>query len=267
MKFCRYCGAQLEDNAVCSCAASQAAQPVAPAQPVAAPVQPVAAEPSGPNPFARAFGKIPAFFKSPAAAADDIDFGVAGILTGLFAICTFMYYLFYALGNIIRYRVSAGSYDYIVRSIALPRVGVIFLGAIAVTLILATLYIVPVMLSRLIFAKDASFGKIIGGAFTSFSVYALPFAAGLVLAGFAALISYKLALITVVLFAVYFLIAIIDSISIKTGGITNNIIKVLLVMGILATLIIVGYLIFTAITRNLVNYNVYHISDAIESIL
>ncbi len=266
MKFCRYCGAQLEDNAVCTCAASQAAQPVAPAQPVATPVQPVAVEPSRPNPFARAFGKIPAFFKSPAAAADDIDFGVAGILTGLFAICTFMYFLFYALGNIIRYRGSLDSYGYMFGGLALPRVGVIFFGTIAVTLILATLYIVPVMLSRLIFAKDAPFGKIIGGAFTSFSVYALPFAAGLVLAGFVALISAKFALILVALFMVYFLIAIIDSISIKVGGITNNIIKVLLVTGILAVVIILGYLLFMAITRNLVNYNVYQISDAIDSL-
>lgn len=262
--FCESCGTKLPDDALfCENCGAQLGAPANQA-PAAAPVQ------SEPNAFAKAFGKIPAFFKSPAGAAklasDNKEYGPAGILTGVFAISMFIYFLFYAFGNIIRYRISSGSYDYIVRSLALPRVGVIFLGTIAVTLILATLYIVPVMLSRLIFAKDAPFGKIIAGAFTSFSVYALPFAAGLVLAGFAALISARFALILVALFMVYFLIAIIDSISIKVGGITNNIIKVLLVTGILAVVIILGYLLFMAITRNLVDYNVYRISDAIGSV-
>ena len=63
MKFCKYCGKQLEDNEVCSCQ-----QPATPVQPVQQPVNPyqaaAPATPAKPNKFVLAFKNFPTIFLS-----------------------------------------------------------------------------------------------------------------------------------------------------------------------------------------------------------
>lgn len=254
MKFCKFCGTQLEDTAAfCKNCGAQLGAPANQA-PAAAPVQ------SEPNAFAKAFGKIPAFFKSPAGtaklASDNKEYGPAGILTGVFAISTFMYLLFYGLSNALRFNAQFITYGVVgFSNLAVVRVGMIFIGAILLTLLAASVYILPTTLVRIIFKKDVSFGRALGDAFAEFSVYALPLAAGLILAGLAAFIHTTVAFIIVALFGVYFIVVLMASIYEKADGITDNLLKLLAVVGFVAGMLIIGHYLFAEVKTWLVNYN------------
>ena len=253
MKFCKFCGTQLEDTAAfCKNCGAQLGAPANQA-PAAAPVQ------SEPNAFAKAFGKIPAFFKSPAAtaklASDNKEYGPAGILTGVFAISTFMYLLFYGLSNALRFNAQFMTYGVGLSNLAVVRVGMIFIGAILLTLLAASVYILPTTLVRIIFKKDVSFGRALGDAFAEFPVYALPLAAGLILAGFAAFIHTTVAFIIVALFGVYFIVVLMASVYEKADGIADNLLKLLAVVGFVAGMLIIGHYLFAEVKTWLVNYN------------
>ncbi len=78
------------------------------------------------------------------------------------------------------------------------------------------------------------------------------------------IVPVTLASLTVTLFGIYYIISVIDSISLKLGGITGNIIKLLLVVGVVATLIVVSRFVFNGIANNIVNYDAYRLGSFID---
>ncbi len=255
--FCESCGTKLPEDALfCEkCGAKQNVEPMAPApQP-----EPVVVAPQEPNAFAKAFGKIPAFFKSPAnaakQAADNKEYGPLGILTGVFALSTFMYLLFYGLAAVVRYNAQFFKYGGGFLYGASIRFGMMLLGAILVTILAASIYILPTTLVRIIFKKDASFGKALGDAFAEFPIYALPLAAGLLLAGFAAFISTAVSFIILALFGICFIVVLMASVYEKAGGIADKFVKLLIIVGIVAGMLIIGHYLFAEVKTWLVNYN------------
>ena len=202
MKFCKYCGAQLEDNAVCNCEKSRAAQaqaqqanaqaqpqyqqPVQPQQPqYQNPVQqqsPYAVNntaPVGENAFVKALKNIPVVFTSffkdsktvikTAKAEKDIILG---------ALFSAIFFIALILGNMFL-MLSMSALDF-------PKT---LLVSLVTTVLIGGFYSVILFAYVKKYKTEENTGKAFIDSFITFSIESIPASIGWILAGLCALIS------------------------------------------------------------------------------
>ena len=191
MKFCKYCGKQLDDNAVCDCQASQqnaqkeqaqkvtftAPQQQAQQQTTFTAPQPQAspyavnpnATPVGEGKFVKALKNIPvvftAYWKNAKQTIDvakkENDLIIAGMFTAIFFIGVL-------LANCCLYgSIDAGLGGYF----HIFNFGKILVASLLVTVITAVLYVVIKLVSVKIFVKQADAKKVFFDAFIEFAIH------------------------------------------------------------------------------------------------
>lgn len=260
MKFCKYCGAQLEDNAVCNCEKSRAAQaqqanapyqqPVQPQQPqYQNPVQPNAqpqqspyavnnnAVPAGENAFVKALKNIPvvftSFFKDSKTviktAKAEKDIVVASLFSAIFFIALI-------LGNTFL-MLSMSALDF-------PKT---LLVSLVMTVLIGGLYSVILFAYVKKFKSEENAGKAFIDAFITFSIESIPASIGWILAGLFALVSVYLFLFFFVIVMLYLVISLVNQIKANVPEAKNSALFTL----ILTLIITVAFIIVFYIGSNL----------------
>ncbi len=260
MKFCKYCGAQLEDNAVCNCEKSRAAQaqqanaqyqqPVQPQQPqYQNPVQPNAqpqqspyavnnnAVPAGENAFVKALKNIPvvftSFFKDSKTviktAKAEKDIVVASLFSAIFFIALI-------LGNTFL-MLSMSALDF-------PKT---LLVSLVMTVLIGGLYSVILFAYVKKFKSEESAGKAFIDAFITFSIESIPASIGWILAGLFALVSVYLFLFFFVIVMLYLVISLVNQVKANVPEAKNSALFTL----ILTLIITVAFIIVFYIGSNL----------------
>ena len=260
MKFCKYCGAQLEDNAVCNCEKSRAAQaqqanaqyqqPVQPQQPqYKNPVQPNAqpqqspyavnnnAVPAGENAFVKALKNIPvvftSFFKDSKTviktAKAEKDIVVASLFSAIFFIALI-------LGNTFL-MLSMSALDF-------PKT---LLVSLVMTVLIGGLYSVILFAYVKKFKSEENTGKAFIDAFITFSIESIPASIGWILAGLFALVSVYLFLFFFVIVMLYLVISLVNQVKANVPEAKNSALFTL----ILTLIITVAFIIVFYIGSNL----------------
>lgn len=260
MKFCKYCGAQLEDNAVCNCEKSRAAQaqqanaqyqqPVQPQQPQHQnPVQPNAqpqqspyavnnnAVPAGENAFVKALKNIPvvftSFFKDSKTviktAKAEKDIVVASLFSAIFFIALI-------LGNTFL-MLSMSALDF-------PKT---LLVSLVMTVLIGGLYSVILFAYVKKFKSEENAGKAFIDAFITFSIESIPASIGWILAGLFALVSVYLFLFFFVIVMLYLVISLVNQVNANVPEAKNSALFTL----ILTLIITVAFIIVFYIGSNL----------------
>lgn len=260
MKFCKYCGAQLEDNAVCNCEKSRAAQaqqanaqyqqPVQPQQPqYQNPVQPNAqphqspyavnnnAVPAGENAFVKALKNIPvvftSFFKDSKTviktAKAEKDIVVASLFSAIFFIALI-------LGNTFL-MLSMSALDF-------PKT---LLVSLIMTVLIGGLYSVILFAYVKKFKSEENAGKAFIDAFITFSIESIPASIGWILAGLFALVSVYLFLFFFVIVMLYLVISLVNQVKANIPEAKNSALFTL----ILTLIITVAFIIVFYIGSNL----------------
>ena len=260
MKFCKYCGAQLEDNAVCNCEKSRAAQaqqanaqyqqPVQPQQPqYQNPVQPNAqpqqspyavnnnAAPAGENAFVKALKNIPvvftSFFKDSKTviktAKAEKDIVVASLFSAIFFIALI-------LGNTFL-MLSMSALDF-------PKT---LLVSLVMTVLIGGLYSVILFAYVKKFKSEENAGKAFIDAFITFSIESIPASIGWILAGLFALVSVYLFLFFFVIVMLYLVISLVNQVKANVPEAKNSALFTL----ILTLIITVAFIIVFYIGSNL----------------
>lgn len=260
MKFCKYCGAQLEDNAVCNCEKSRAAQaqqanaqyqqPVQPQQPqYQNPVQPNAqpqqspyavnnnAVPAGENAFVKALKNIPvvftSFFKDSKTviktAKAEKDIVVASLFSAIFFIALI-------LGNTFL-MLSMSALDF-------PKT---LLVSLVMTVLIGGLYSVILFAYVKKFKSEENAGKAFIDAFITFSIESIPASIGWILAGLFALVSVYLFLFFFVIVMLYLVISLVNQVKANVPESKNSALFTL----ILTLIITVAFIIVFYIGSNL----------------
>lgn len=260
MKFCKYCGAQLEDNAVCNCEKSRAAQaqqanaqyqqPVQPQQPqYQNPVQPNAqpqqspyavnnnAVPAGENAFVKALKNIPvvftSFFKDSKTviktAKAEKDIVVASLFSAIFFIALI-------LGNTFL-MLSMSALDF-------PKT---LLVSLVMTVLIGGLYSVILFAYVKKFKSEENAGKAFIDAFITFSIESIPASIGWILAGLFALVSVYLFLFFFVIVMLYLVISLVNQVKANVPEAKNS----ALFTSILTLIITVAFIIVFYIGSNL----------------
>ena len=260
MKFCKYCGAQLEDNAVCNCEKSRAAQaqqanaqyqqPVQPQQPqYQNPVQPNAqpqqspyavnnnAVPAGENAFVKALKNIPvvftSFFKDSKTviktAKAEKDIVVASLFSAIFFIALI-------LGNTFL-MLSMSALDF-------PKT---LLVSLVMTVLIGGLYSVILFAYVKKFKSEENVGKAFIDAFITFSIESIPASIGWILAGLFALVSVYLFLFFFVIVMLYLVISLVNQVKANVPEAKNSALFTL----ILTLIITVAFIIVFYIGSNL----------------
>lgn len=219
MKFCKYCGAQLEDNAVCNCEKSRAAhaqqanaqyqqpQYQNPVQPNAQPQQsPYAvnnnAVPAGENAFVKALKNIPvvftSFFKDSKTviktAKAEKDVVVASLFSAIFFIALI-------LGNTFL-MLSMSALDF-------PKT---LLVSLVMTVLIGGIYSVILFAYVKKFKSEENAGKAFIDAFITFSIESIPASIGWILVGLFALVSVYLFLFFFVIVMLYLVISLVNQV-------------------------------------------------------
>lgn len=260
MKFCKYCGAQLEDNAVCNCEKSRAAQaqqanaqyqqPVQPQQPqYQNPVQPNAqpqqspyavnnnAVPAGENAFVKALKNIPvvftSFFKDSKTviktAKAEKDIVVASLFSAIFFIALI-------LGNTFL-MLSMSALDF-------PKT---LLVSLVMTVLIGGLYSVILFAYVKKFKSEENAGKAFIDAFITFSIESIPASIGWILAGLFALVNVYLFLFFFVIVMLYLVISLVNQVKANVPEAKNSALFTL----ILTLIITVAFIIVFYIGSNL----------------
>ena len=256
MKFCKYCGAQLEDNAVCNCEKSRAAQaqqanaqyqqPVQPQQPqYQNPVQPNAqpqqspyavnnnAVPAGENAFVKALKNIPvvftSFFKDSKTviktAKAEKDIVVASLFSAIFFIALI-------LGNTFL-MLSMSALDF-------PKT---LLVSLVMTVLIGGLYSVILFAYVKKFKSEENAGKAFIDAFITFSIESIPASIGWILAGLFALVSVYLFLFFFVIVMLYLVISLVNQVKANVPEAKNSaLFTLILTLIITVAFIIVFYI-------------------------
>lgn len=269
MKFCKYCGAQLEDNAVCNCEKSRAAQaqqanaqaqpqyqqPVQPQQPqYQNPVQQQYAQPQNPqtqqspyavnntapigeNAFVKALKNIPvvftSFFKDSKTviktAKAEKDIVVASLFSAIFFIALI-------LGNTFL-MLSMSALDF-------PKT---LLVSLVMTVLIGGLYSVILFAYVKKFKSEENAGKAFIDAFITFSIESIPASIGWILAGLFALVSVYLFLFFFVIVMLYLVISLVNQVKANVPESKNSALFTL----ILTLIITVAFIIVFYIGSNL----------------
>lgn len=254
MKFCKYCGAQLEDNAVCNCEKSRAAhaqqanaqyqqpQYQNPVQPNAQPQQsPYAvnnnAVPAGENAFVKALKNIPvvftSFFKDSKTviktAKAEKDIVVASLFSAIFFIALI-------LGNTFL-MLSMSALDF-------PKT---LLVSLVMTVLIGGIYSVILFAYVKKFKSEENAGKAFIDAFITFSIESIPASIGWILVGLFALVSVYLFLFFFVIVMLYLVISLVNQVKANVPEAKNSALFTL----ILTLIITVAFIIVFYIGSNL----------------
>lgn len=254
MKFCKYCGAQLEDNAVCNCEKSIAAhaqqanaqyqqpQYQNPVQPNAQPQQsPYAvnnnAVPAGENAFVKALKNIPvvftSFFKDSKTviktAKAEKDIVVASLFSAIFFIALI-------LGNTFL-MLSMSALDF-------PKT---LLVSLVMTVLIGGIYSVILFAYVKKFKSEENAGKAFIDAFITFSIESIPASIGWILVGLFALVSVYLFLFFFVIVMLYLVISLVNQVKANVPEAKNSALFTL----ILTLIITVAFIIVFYIGSNL----------------
>lgn len=254
MKFCKYCGAQLEDNAVCNCEKSRAAhaqqanaqyqqpQYQNPVQPNAQPQQsPYAvnnnAVPAGENAFVKALKNIPvvftSFFKDSKTviktAKAEKDIVVASLFSAIFFIALI-------LGNTFL-MLSMSALDF-------PKT---LLVSLVMTVLIGGIYSVILFAYVKKFKSEENAGKAFIDAFITFSIESIPASIGWILVGLFALVSVYLFLFFFVIVMLYLVISLVNQVKANVLEAKNSALFTL----ILTLIITVAFIIVFYIGSNL----------------
>lgn len=256
MKFCKYCGAQLEDNAVCNCEKSRAAQaqaqqanaqaqaqyqqPVQPQQPqYQNPVQqqsPYAVNntaPVGENAFVKALKNIPVVFTSffkdsktvikTAKAEKDIILG---------ALFSAIFFIALILGNMFL-MLSMSALDF-------PKT---LLVSLVTTVLIGGFYSVILFAYVKKYKTEENTGKAFIDSFITFSIESIPASIGWILAGLCALISTYLFLFFFVIVMLYLIISLINQVKANVPEAKNStLFNLILTLIVAVAFIIVFYI-------------------------
>lgn len=254
MKFCKYCGAQLEDNSVCNCEKSRAAhaqqanaqyqqpQYQNPVQPNAQPQQsPYAvnnnAVPAGENAFVKALKNIPvvftSFFKDSKTviktAKAEKDIVVASLFSAIFFIALI-------LGNTFL-MLSMSALDF-------PKT---LLVSLVMTVLIGGIYSVILFAYVKKFKSEENAGKAFIDAFITFSIESIPASIGWILVGLFALVSVYLFLFFFVIVMHYLVISLVNQVKANVPEAKNSALFTL----ILTLIITVAFIIVFYIGSNL----------------
>ncbi len=256
MKFCKYCGAQLEDNAVCNCEKSRAAQaqaqqaqaqaqpqyqqPVQPQQPqYQNPVQqqsPYAVNntaPVGENAFVKALKNIPVVFTSffkdsktvikTAKAEKDIILG---------ALFSAIFFIALILGNMFL-MLSMSALDF-------PKT---LLVSLVTTVLIGGFYSVILFAYVKKYKTEENTGKAFIDSFITFSIESIPASIGWILAGLCALISTYLFLFFFVIVMLYLIISLVNQVKANVPEAKNStLFNLILTLIVAVAFIIVFYI-------------------------
>lgn len=256
MKFCKYCGAQLEDNAVCNCEKSRAAQaraqqanaqaqpqyqqPVQPQQPqYQNPVQqqsPYAVNntaPVGENAFVKALKNIPVVFTSffkdsktvikTAKAEKDIILG---------ALFSAIFFISLILGNMFL-MLSMSALDF-------PKT---LLVSLVTTVLIGGFYSVILFAYVKKYKTEENTGKAFIDSFITFSIESIPASIGWILAGLCALISTYLFLFFFVIVMLYLIISLVNQVKANVPEAKNStLFNLILTLIVAVAFIIVFYI-------------------------
>ena len=270
MKFCKYCGKQLDDNAVCDCQASQqnaqkeqvqqvtftapqqqpqqqtmftAPQPQAQQQPQASPyaVNPNAT-PAGEGKFVKALKNIPVVFtsywKNPKQTIDvakkENDLVIAGLFSAIFFI-----------GVLIATCCLYGSMHLIVFNFVK-----VFVASLLLAVFTAVFYVFAKFFSVKIFVKQAETKKAFFDAFIEFAVHSVPVTALLLVGGLTAFISFYVGMFFFLFAIVYLVTTLLTEIKSDVPEVKNNFVFVLLV----STFITVGVGIVLLVMTNMISW-------------
>lgn len=279
MKFCKYCGKPLEDNAVCDCQASvQAAgaqqaetqpaapqadsnyppppqpgfnyqQPPQPQQPFA-PGSPYAVNqgaPAGEGKFVKALKNIPVVFtaywkdskKTVETAKKENDVILAALYTAIFFIANIIF-------NCCLYgAMNAASGGYL----HMFNFGKILVASLLVTVLAAVFYTVIRLAAVKIFVKQINAQKCLFDSFIEFSITSMPTSIVLIVAGLMCLISLSGALYVstfLLLFVfLYFIVNLVTEIKIAVPEVKNSFVYNLLVSLFVTAAVVIILLIMT----------------------
>lgn len=256
MKFCKYCGAQLEDNAVCNCEKSRVAQaqaqqanaqaqpqyqqPVQPQQPqYQNPVQqqsPYAVNntaPVGENAFVKALKNIPVVFTSffkdsktvikTAKAEKDIILG---------ALFSAIFFIALILGNMFL-MLSMSALDF-------PKT---LLVSLVTTVLIGGFYSVILFAYVKKYKTEENTGKAFIDSFITFSIESIPASIGWILAGLCALISTYLFLFFFVIVMLYLIISLVNQVKANVPEAKNStLFNLILTLIVAVAFIIVFYI-------------------------
>ena len=235
MKFCKYCGAQLEDNAVCNCEKSRAAQAQAQqanaqAQPqYQQPVQQQYAQPQNPqtqqspyavnntapigeNAFVKALKNIPVVFTSffkdsktvikTAKAEKDIILG---------ALFSAIFFIALILGNMFL-MLSMSALDF-PKTLLVSLVTTVFIGGFYSVILFA--YVKK-------YKTEENTAKAFIDSFITFSIESIPASIGWILAGLCALISVYIFLFFFVIVMLYLVISLVNQVKANVPEAKNS---------------------------------------------
>lgn len=261
MKFCKYCGAQLEDNAVCNCEKSRAAQaqqanaqyqqPVQPQQPqYQNPVQPNAqpqqspyavnnnAVPAGENAFVKALKNIPVVFTSffkdsktvikTAKAEKDIILG---------AFFSAIFFIALILGNMFL-MLSMSALDF-------PKT---LLVSLVTTVLIGGFYSVILFAYVKKYKTEENTAKAFIDSFITFSIESIPASIGWILAGLCALISVYMFLFFFVIVMLYLVISLVNQVKANVPEAKNSALFTLILTLIVAVAFMIVFFIGAKLT-------------------
>ncbi len=231
MKFCVYCGKQLEDNQVCDCVQAAPAPAPAPApqpQPQASPYAQAQGEIS--QKFGKAMKNTPvlfsSFWKNPeyatGIAKKEKDFAISGVFSGIFFIAMLLYNVFFF---------ASAEID--------AEFGRMLGSSIVMTAVTMALYIFAIVLCEMLMVKR-NFKDSFLDAFIDFSVKSIPASILLVVTGISGFISEKVLFFLLLLTIIYFVVVCISAIIKAAGSVTDSFVK-LLVLVALVTIAVVAF--------------------------
>ena len=261
MKFCKYCGAQLEDNAVCNCEKSRAAQaqaqqanaqaqsqyqqPVHPQQPqYQNPVQQQYTQPQNPqtqqspyavnntapigeNAFVKALKNIPvvftSFFKDSKTVIKTAKAEKDIILGALFSA---IFFIALILGNMFL-MLSMSALDF-------PK-------TLLVSLVTAVL--IGGFYSVILFATEENTAKAFIDSFITFSIESIPASIGWILAGLCALISVYMFLFFFIIVMLYLVISLVNQVKANVPEAKNSALFTLILTLIVAVAFMIVFFI------------------------
>lgn len=225
MKFCKYCGKQLEDNESCTCQNTVLSDALENSIPTQAP--------SGESKINdcsvlnNLLTSFKSFWKNPdstvSIAIQERDITLSIIYSVVFFIATLLYNVFLFSS----FNISMNSFDSIpliggyLSGFSVFNFGKILLTSIVMSLLIGGLYVLINVVINIIICKNNAKVAFLN-AFITFSLKSIPFTVLLVLCGLLSFLSLYLLLAFLVIGITYLIISLCSDISILIGSITKN---------------------------------------------